>query len=218
MESPARLDKSIYYKDGDALYVNLFVPSAARWSETGTSLRQETRFPYESSSKITITEGEAECRLMIRVPKWLSGEMELKVNGESVEWERNAEGYAEIFRKWRKGDELEIETPMALNVYRSREGAIAFKYGPILLGAVLEEVDPSERYSTNNNKLGDFKGIAVPELILDPNRIDDFIETTARDRLEFRLGSNATSDGSSYVLRPFFELNKNKYIVYWPLK
>ncbi|MBP5621002.1 MAG: glycoside hydrolase family 127 protein, partial [Thermoguttaceae bacterium] len=218
MESPARLDKSIYYKDGDALYVNLFVPSTARWTEKGLSLMQETRFPYESSSKITIASGEANCALRIRKPRWLAGETTVAVNGERVATTQTDEGYVEIRRLWQTGDVLEIETPMKLNVYRSREGTIAFKYGPILLAAVLDEVDDAERYTTNNNKLGAFKGIDVPELTLDVDRPDDYIEPLNRDRLEFRLNSNATDDGSSFVLRPFFELNRNRYIVYWNLK
>lgn len=218
MESPARLDKSIYYKDGDALYVNLFVPSTARWTETRLSLKQETRFPYESSSKITITSGEANCAVNIRKPQWLAGEMTVKINGALFNPIPTDEGYVEIRRLWQEGDVLEIEIPMKLNVYRSREGAIAFKYGPILLAAVLDEVDDAERYSTNNNKLGDFKGIDVPELTVDVNRIDDYIKAIDQNRLEFRLDSSATADGSSFVLRPFFELNRNRYIVYWNLK
>ena len=218
MESPARLDKSIYYKDGDALYVNLFVPSTARWAETGLSLKQETRFPYESSSKITITSGEANCAIRIRAPQWLASEMVVKINGELFNSIQTEEGYVEIRRLWQEGDVLEIETPMELNVYRSREGAIAFKYGPILLAAVLDEVDDAERYTTNNNKLGGFKGIEVPELTLDVDRPGDYIQSIDQNRLDFLLGSNATSDGSSFILRPFFELNRNRYIVYWNLK
>ena len=219
MENPARLDKAIYFKDGDALYVNLFIPSTARLSDCGLALRQETRFPYESATKLTVTEGEARRALKIRVPGWLAGEMTVDVNGERTAAEI-IDGYATVCRTWRQGDVVEIALPMALNLYKSREkGQVAFKYGPILLAAVLDEVEESERYSTNNNKLGGFKGIPVPNLLVSPDESPErYLETVDREKLEFRLGPTATEDGSTYTLRPFFELNRHRYIVYWPTK
>ena len=77
----------------------------------------------------------------------------------------------------------------------------------------------SERYTTNNNKLGGFKGIPVPNLLVSPDESPErYLETVDREKLEFRLGPTATEDGSTYTLRPFFELNRNRYIVYWPTK
>ncbi len=218
MENPVRMDKMIYYKDGDELYVNLFVPSEARWKETGLILKQETSFPYSDVSVITILGGEATCALKVRAPSWLAGELGLKVNGERVAAEIQG-GYATIRRAWRAGDVLEITTPMALNLYRSRnsDAEVAFRYGPILLAAVLDEVPDAERYTTHNNKLWNFKGLPMPTLSGSPREASSFLVPVDLSRLVFQTAPNATSDGSTLTFRPFFELNRNRYTVYWTI-
>ncbi|MBQ9372957.1 MAG: glycoside hydrolase family 127 protein [Thermoguttaceae bacterium] len=214
MENPARLDKMIYYKDGDSFYVNLFIPSKATWREKGVSLKQETNFPYEPRSVVTITEGEAVGAIRVRAPGWLAAPATIRVNGEVVDV-APVDGYVEIDRTWRQGDEIEIETPMALNSYVSRDGLTAFRYGPILLAAVLDPVPDEERYSTNNNKLGAFAGLPSPTLKVDSADPNAFVKPVDLARLTFQIGPETTSDDSTLTFRPFFELNRNRYTVYW---
>ena len=45
VEEYSKLNDSIYWRDGDGLYVNLFIPSELDWAEKGFKLRQETRYP-----------------------------------------------------------------------------------------------------------------------------------------------------------------------------
>ena len=45
VEEYAKLNDSIYWRDGDGVYVNLFIPSELDWAEKGFRLRQETKFP-----------------------------------------------------------------------------------------------------------------------------------------------------------------------------
>ena len=54
MENHAKYGDSIYFRDGDALYVNLFVPSTVTWRERGLTLTQRTRFPDEDATRLTI--------------------------------------------------------------------------------------------------------------------------------------------------------------------
>ena len=45
--------RSIYARDGDALYVNLFIASTLDWRERGLTVMQETRFPDEDTTRLT---------------------------------------------------------------------------------------------------------------------------------------------------------------------
>ena len=45
MEDFAKLSDTIYARDDDGLFVNLFIASELRWAERGVRLRQSTRFP-----------------------------------------------------------------------------------------------------------------------------------------------------------------------------
>jgi DUF1680 family protein len=45
VEEYAKLNDSIYWRDHDGMYVNLFIPSEVDWAERGFRLRQENRIP-----------------------------------------------------------------------------------------------------------------------------------------------------------------------------
>ena len=217
MENPARLDKMIYYQDGGSFYVNLMIPSQATWREKGIKLKQETNFPYEPRAVVTIIEGEALATLQIRAPGWLAAPMTIRVNGELVD-AKPVDGYVPVTRTWRHGDVLEITAPMAVNAYESRDGMTAFRYGPILLAAVLDPVPEEERYTNHNNKLWNFKGLPSPKITADTRNLSELLQPVDLERLIFQLDGASTSDGSTLTFRPFFELNRNRYTVYWQVE
>ncbi len=48
VEEFSKLNDSIYWRDAEGLFVNLFIPSELNWEEQGFKLRQETKFPEQS--------------------------------------------------------------------------------------------------------------------------------------------------------------------------
>ena len=54
MENHAKYGDSIYFHDADGLFVNLFIASELDWTEKGVKVRQETRFPEEPKTTLTI--------------------------------------------------------------------------------------------------------------------------------------------------------------------
>jgi len=54
VEEYAKLNDTIYWHDEDALYVNLFVASRLDWAEKGIRVRQQTMFPTEARTLLTI--------------------------------------------------------------------------------------------------------------------------------------------------------------------
>src|SRR5437764_2082019 len=82
MENHAKYGDTIYFHDDRSLYVNLFIPSELAWREKGITVRQETRFPQEDATHLTIAAG-APTRLALRVryPGWADAGMTIAVNG-----------------------------------------------------------------------------------------------------------------------------------------
>src|SRR3954468_8379102 len=63
----------IYFKDGDALYVNLFVPSEVDWQHAGQTIRvrQETSYPEADTTTLRVElETPARFAIRMRVPGW----------------------------------------------------------------------------------------------------------------------------------------------------
>ena len=85
IETNTKLQDTIYFraKDDSALYVNLYAPSTLYWNDSLT-ITQETNFPYEDTSKITIN-GSGNFDVQLRVPSWATNGYTLKVNGEVVD-------------------------------------------------------------------------------------------------------------------------------------
>ena len=54
MENHAKYGDTIYFHDEDSLYVNLFIASELAWPEKGLSLRQETQFPAQDTTRLKL--------------------------------------------------------------------------------------------------------------------------------------------------------------------
>src|SRR5579871_3005549 len=108
MENHARYGETIYFHDAASLYVNLFIPSALTWKEKGLVVRQQTRFPEEETTRLSI-----ECAhpvplaLKIRYPSWAKG-MTVRVNGKLRKVSAAPGSYVTISGTWRQGDRIEI--------------------------------------------------------------------------------------------------------------
>ena len=143
IEEFARLQSSVYFHDADSLYVNLYVPTELRWKEKGVTLRQETKFPDEPRTRLTITGAPnsaslaARWTLRLRVPSWTSEDAVVSVNGTPINITPAPGNYVNLTRRWKAGDTVELSMPMRL----TREplpddpSLQAFRDGPIVLAA-----------------------------------------------------------------------------------
>ena len=82
MENHGKYNDTIYFHDDDALYVNLFIPSELTWKAKGLKVRQESKFPEEETTRLTLTAGRpVKLALKVRYPSW-AGAAELTVNSQ----------------------------------------------------------------------------------------------------------------------------------------
>lgn len=156
----ASLPGYVYGKQGDTLYVNLFVASSADVEmDGGRKLRvvQETRYPWDGTVSITLQpDRERRLDLRVRVPGWARGEavpgelyrfadasdakVTLKVNGQPAPLVLE-KGYAKLDRRWRTGDVVELVLPMPVRRVAAHpsveadQGRVALQRGPLVYAA-----------------------------------------------------------------------------------
>ena len=139
VEEYSKLNDSIYWRDEDGVLVNLFIPSELNWEEKGFRLRQETRFPEQQSTSLTVTAARpASMALKLRVPAWTRS-ASVKVNGRAIDVTPTPGSYLTLTRSWKTGDRIEMTLPMRLTVESMPDDpkTQAFLYGPIVLAGDL---------------------------------------------------------------------------------
>jgi DUF1680 family protein len=148
VEEYSKLNDSIYWHDGDGLYVNLFIPSELDWTERNFKLRQETKFPEEQATRLTVvSEKPVQMAVRIRVPGWLQSAPAVKINGRPLEASAAPGSYLTLTRTWKKGDRVEMDLPMHLSVQAMPDDpkVQAFLYGPLVLAGDLGSDGLTER-------------------------------------------------------------------------
>ncbi len=222
IENHAKYGDSIYFRDAAALWVNLFIPSAVTWKETGLTLRQATKFPESPSTRLTMTAAKpVRATVHVRRPAWCP-DMAVRVNGRRWPGTVTASGYVAIEREWRSGDVVDVRLPMALRVepLPGSEGVVAFLYGPLVLAGRLgrEGLSPGSQIIVNERESGRMLNAAVeiPVLAGDAAALTPRMRQDRRDPLTFRTaGLGRPRD---VELAPYYRLAHERYNLYWILR
>ncbi|MGH3150201.1 MAG: beta-L-arabinofuranosidase domain-containing protein, partial [Streptosporangiaceae bacterium] len=139
VETQAKFADTIYTRDADGLYVNLFIPSQV--SSHGLVLRQDTAFPDEPVIRLSVVSGAVTMTLRVRVPAWVAGPPLVVLNGRPVVGllpPEPAAGWIALRRGWRPGDRIEVTLPMRLAFEPTPDhpAVQAVTYGPVVLSGV----------------------------------------------------------------------------------
>jgi uncharacterized protein len=140
IEEHAKLADSIYWRDDQGLYVNLFIGSELDWPEESFKLRQETKYPESEQTAVTIVSaGRRPMTIRLRVPGWLRSAPLVKLNGTQLDASAEPGSYLTVTRTWKAGDRVEMNLPMHLHIEAMPDepGTQAFLYGPLVLAGDL---------------------------------------------------------------------------------
>ena len=140
MENHTKYGDTIYFHDDRSLLVNLFIPSEVTWAEKGLAVRQETRFPEEDTTHLTMTaKPPVRVALKVRYPGWARSGMTVTVNGQRAPIQATPGSYVTIDREWKSGDRVDVQLPMSLHTEAMPDDPkmIAVMYGPIVLAGDL---------------------------------------------------------------------------------
>lgn len=216
-ESHAKYGEAIYYHNGEGIYVNLFIPSEVNWKEKGLTLRQETAFPSEETTVMTVNVGEpVETTVYLRYPSW-SGKVTVHVNAKKQSVRQKPGSYIALTRKWQDGDRIEATYPMQVRIETTpdnpQKGALL--YGPLVLAG--------ERGTEGMQKPAPFSDSALyNDYYTYDYHVPADLKTTLRvdskhpERILKRVGKGlefTTIQGDT--VRPLYDMHRQRYVVYW---
>ncbi len=216
-EEYAKLVDTIYFHDEKSVYVNQFVASEVSWPEKRTRLVQETSFPEEERTSITVhAEKPVEFTLRVRAPHWAQG-MALTVNGRPEHTAPEADGYLALTRTWKTGDRVEVTLPMTLreeSVAGSPELA-SLAYGPLVLVAELGRDGLSDDMIEGNEgpDLDRLPAIPMPKFEAGSGVKSGVSWATKSGDGELRF--RTVNQAKDLNLKPLYQVLDERYSVYW---
>ncbi|MFA9390748.1 MAG: beta-L-arabinofuranosidase domain-containing protein [Prolixibacteraceae bacterium] len=227
MENHGKYGQFIYTHQGsDSLYLNLFIPSKLNWKQKKVTITQETNFPDEESTRLSInTSTPSKFKLFVRHPSWVkNADFEININGEVFAQTSQQGSFVEIDRTWSDGDQINIKLPMHASFEEMPNVSkyIAFMYGPILLGAKTGN-QGLDGLVADDGRWGHIANGALMALNLAPvvegNRDSILQKLTPTENKAL----NFTAPGlfpdqpnyESLVFEPFYRIHDSRYMMYW---
>jgi DUF1680 family protein len=210
-EEYAKLTDTIYFHDDDSLYVNLYIDSQLEWPEKELHLKQETRFPEEHGTTITVnTKNPVKLGINLRLPYWAQGGS-VKINGTTLSAFASPSSYLTLNRVWKPGDTIELSLPMGLHIdsMPDNEHVQAAMYGPLVLAGRFEPVPKEMSYGDYEPKPGEQK--KVPDIVADAGKPTAWIEPDGKQPLTFHTVGQAQAT----TMVPLYQIIHDRYAVYW---
>ena len=218
MENHAKYPDTIYFHDDQSLYVNLFIASELNWKDKGLIVRQETRFPEEDATRLTLnTNKPVRLALKIRYPSWAQSGMKLTINGKEDPVKFMPGSYVTLDREWKNGDTVQVRLPMSLRQEAMLDDPkmIAFLYGPIVLAGDLGKEgldDAKQRYGPTAPRVG-VKSIEIPAFVGDLSKVLPSLKPVSGSPLTFQ--TRGLLRPHDVTLLPFYKVFEPRYTVYW---
>lgn len=147
-----------YFRDASGVYVNLYIPSSLRFTQSGAEivLTQSGNYPFENSIAFRVQASRpAEFAVNFRIPAWAQG-ASLSVNGKRSA--AAAATFATIRREWKDGDVVDVEFPMTTRlepVDARHPKTVALVVGPLVLfpiGSAQSAVTRAQLLAATQNK------------------------------------------------------------------
>ncbi|MEP6614164.1 MAG: glycoside hydrolase family 127 protein [Mucilaginibacter sp.] len=160
----------IFAQKSNNVYVNLFIAGAAdlKVNEKKIKITQVNNYPWNGNLMFKVDpESPSDFNLLIRIPGWSrskaipsdlysfenmsSSKIEIKLNGQPLKYHIE-NGYAVVNRKWKKGDQVQMNLPMDVKKITANKALvddrnkIALQRGPIIYSA---------EWKDNNGKVSD---------------------------------------------------------------
>lgn len=211
VEEYSKLNDSIYWHDEDGIFVNLFIASEVDFG--GFRLRQDTRFPEQPTTTLTVNAAKPGSMAMrLRIPAWTKA-ASVRINGREIDVTPTPGSYLTLNRVWKAGDKIEMTLPMRLTVEAMPDdpGTQAFLYGPLVLAGDLGSEGLTEQLTVGPNaprmrglplEIPSFKAVgADPTTWIKP----------AGAPLTFRT----TGQAKDVTLAPIQSIFGKRYAMYW---
>lgn len=228
MENFTKLQESFYFEKDDCLIINQYFSSSVLWRNS--ELIQSANIPQSEQVSIVIKQ-PLEGKLLFRLPDWLAGTAKITVNGKAYPYrivgDDGNKGYALVEGPFEANTGIELILPMKIVAYNlpDSENTYAFKYGPVVLCALLGTKDMIDTTTGVNvtipsNQL--FEKKYLPEqneqIIVSEGSVEDFIHNI--DRYFIRKDPKAlewslTGINANLTYVPLYSQHKERYGIYF---
>jgi DUF1680 family protein len=222
MESHALHGLGLYYESGDRLWVNLYVPSTAKWGAAAVQLEMDTTFPEGESATLKLTAATPRTfTLALRRPSWAGKGFAVRVNGVTVNGLPQPASYVELKRTWRTGDTVSLTLPKALRVdtLPDNRRRAAIMWGPLVLAGDLGPEPPrgaGRGLNADGSALAEEpRSIASPVLVSAERPVSEWLKPVAGKPGTFK--SEGVGRDRDVELVPFYRLHHRTYAAYWDL-
>ncbi|UCD49864.1 MAG: glycoside hydrolase family 127 protein [Phycisphaerales bacterium] len=222
LENHGKYADTIYFHNDETLWVNLFIASELNWKDKGVAVRQDTTFPDESATKLTIeVDRPTEFELRLRVPAWATQGVTLKIDGRPQAVTAQPGSFLSIRRTWSEKTTIEMAMPMKLWLCPMPDDTslAAVMCGPLVLAGQLGEIEvPQESIYTTDNwfEFPEDRIVEAPVIVTtqrDPAMWIEPVRTVPAKRLTFRTID--VGRPRDVTLVPYHELFGQHYAVYW---
>ncbi|MBK0370884.1 aceric acid hydrolase [Flavobacterium agrisoli] len=188
----AEVNNYAYSFSKEGVYVNLYGSNHLHsTTETGEKIEIEQTTNYPWDGKITLKIEKApkkDFAFFLRIPGWSQGTA-ISINGKNINEAITSGSYQKMAQKWKKGDVIELNIPMPVEVMRANplveevKNQLAVKRGPIV-------------YCLESNTLP--ANTSVNDVTLDVNSkfTTDFVKVANRQLLHITANSFITPDNS----------------------
>jgi hypothetical protein len=221
-ENHAKYGEGIYYHDDKGIYVNLFIPSELTWKEKGIKLKQQTGYPEEATTHLTVQEiKDGNVPLYIRYPSWATSGATIKINGRNVKISQKPGSYIVLNKTWKTGDKIDITYPISLRLVATNDNPnmAAVVYGPIVLAGDMgtDGIQAPAPYAKDQL---DFRKTAIPDNIvstlnINGRKLNDWLIPVNGKQLVFKTTGVASKE---ITMIPYYQIDKQRYVIYWNMK
>lgn len=221
-EEFSKFTDTIYSRAGDDLYVNQFIASALEWKDQGFTVQQETNFPVEQGTRLSIrTSRPREKTIFLRIPRWTGTGGEVKINDRPLEAFAEPGSYLALRRQWQDRDSIELRLPMRLRE-ESLAGdprTVAALYGPLVLAANLGPGPSGGADKIIHGRGTEPEGVPPPSplpaikssALVKKSTTPDWIRMKSASAMQFE----AEDENGPRELMPMYKIEDQKYSVYW---
>lgn len=227
MENFSKLQESFYFEKDDTLIVNQYMASKVLFK--GVEIEQKANVPASDKVEFVIKDA-LEGKLLFRLPYWLAGDAEITVNGCGHSYEvvnaKGGKGYALVEGPFEAGTEITLRLPMKVVAYNMPDGknTYAFKYGPVVLSALLGTKDMIDSTTGVNvtipsNRIIESKYVPSRKefVVVSEGSVDEYIanieKNLVRQGEELKFELLGTDANLIYV--PHFSQHKERYGIYF---
>ncbi|MGI4866086.1 MAG: aceric acid hydrolase [Janthinobacterium lividum] len=137
----AEVNNYLYSVSDKGLWLNLYSGNNLNTKlkdGSALKLREETDYPWDGRIALTLTEAPKQAfSMFLRIPGWCEG-AQLLVNGKAETATLTPGTYAEVNRRWKTGDRVELQLPMPAQLVEANplveetRNQVAVKRGPVV--------------------------------------------------------------------------------------